>query len=141
MDAAVDLSLALVPSAARRATDAASELADRVRLVLETQPGTLPWEPGFGCDLDDLVGGAASSTRIAEARVRIAAALQRWIPGIEVASCKVTLVEAASPDPSDRTVPVAERALASGGVSVVLQIKVVVETPDGPLAVQAELTP
>jgi phage baseplate assembly protein W len=36
-------------------------LATRIRMVLETRPGHVPWRPTFGCDLAGLVGEAVGS--------------------------------------------------------------------------------
>jgi phage baseplate assembly protein W len=139
MAAPVDLSLSLV---SRARPSPAEDLAQRVRLVLETQPGRVPWEPTFGCDLEGLVGNTAAQTRIAEARMRITGALRRFLPDASMVSCKVELVERSAPgSASDPSVPLAERALASPGLTATLEVRIVVETDDGPVALEAQLTP
>lgn len=75
----------------------------RLRMVLETRPGQLPWRPDFGCDLGPLLGQACTPQRIAEARWRIESALRRWLPDLELVSCRVRCVtqsENARPSPS-----------------------------------------
>jgi len=119
----------------------AERMADRIRLVLETQPGDLPYAPRLGCDLRGLVGATASKPRIAEARSRITGALDRFLPDARLASVEVELVEAQAHDSSYRGTPLAEAALASQRASVVLEIRIEVSTPDGPLHFQALMQP
>lgn len=135
----IDLSLSLVR---RPRVSAATDLAARMRLVLETQPGRMPYEPTFGCDLDGLAGQSASQTRVSEVRMRIHSALRRFLPEVTVTSCKVQLVEhERSGSIADPSVPLAERALASAGLTAALEVRIVVETEDGPLSLEAQLTP
>lgn len=131
--------LAMVVGGRDRRTPA-DRLADRIRLVLETQPGDLPYAPKLGCDLRGLVGRTASKQRVAEARMRITGALEKWLPTVRLASVEVELIESthASGDPS---VPLAEAALASEAVSAVLEIRIEVTSPDGPLYFQALMQP
>lgn len=116
-------------------------LADRIRLVLETQPGTVPWAPSFGCDLRGLVGGTADGTRTSEVRTRITSALQRWLPGIRVQRCDVRHVETRAHRGYTPGVPLAEAALASAGISTVLEVRIDVETESGPVHFEALLQP
>ena len=114
--------------------------AERVRMVLETQPGTLPWRPDFGCDLAGLIGQPATSGRLGEVRWRVEQAVRRWVPGVKVARCHVETASLIDPPP-DRPagVPLAEAALMSLGSQVSLEVSLDLETPQGPLLLTAQL--
>lgn len=113
--------------------------AERIRMILETRPGTLPWRPDFGCDLDDLIGQPATVQRIGEARWRVEHALRRWLPEVKVNSCQVQLsrAEGGGEDVRRRDVPMAESALLALGMQATLEVLLDVETPAGPLSLQA----
>lgn len=117
----------------------ADAIVASVRMVLETRPGTLPWRPDYGCDLSSLVGQPATPERLNQARFRIEQALRAWVPGTDVARCDVTVVT----DPSvsnaldAAAMPIAERALARGGVVGRLEIRLDIVTPYGLLPVQS----
>lgn len=133
-----DLSLSLLPTQPRSAPEA---LADRVRLVLDTRPGWLPYAPEFGCDLDGLVGGNATEMRLTEAKLRIQTALARWIPDAPVARCEVRMSELKGATSADPLVPVAEHAMTSAGVAATLDVHLVLQTPEGPVALEAQMNP
>ena len=118
-------------------------LGARVEALLSTRPGTLPWEPEFGCDLDDLVGAPATSQRLHDARWRVQQAIARWLPDFRVSRCEVVAVsqEDGRLGSSPRHVPLAEAALMGLGVRVALEIDLDVETPAGPITVQAFVQP
>ena len=119
-------------------------LALRVQRLLETRPGTLPWEREFGCDLDDLVGAAATGVRLSEARWRVQQALARWLPELRVSRCEVRAVRSdgrAEALHRYREVPPAEAALLSLGVQASIEIDLDLNSPGGPLAVAVVLTP
>ncbi len=136
---AANPALSLAP--VRETTDPIGGLAHRIRMVLETPPGRLPWRPDFGVDLDGVAGGPATTTRLDEARLRILAALERWLPDVTVRSCEVGLAALERMDPSDRTIPTAERALAGQAVGATLELRLVLETDVGPVSFEATLTP
>jgi phage baseplate assembly protein W len=119
----------------------ADAFVEAVRMVLETRPGTLPWRPEYGCDLSSLVGQPASSERLNQARFRIEQALRTWVPGADVARCEVLVATdphaGAAMDAAG--LPVAERALARGGVMATLEVRLDIITPYGLLPVQALL--
>lgn len=133
-----DLSLSLLGGPSRSGAEA---LADRVRMVLDTRPGRIPFMPEFGCDLGALVGGAATEARLTEARLRVQSALSRWIPDAPVAKCEVRISEVTGANDADPWVPVAEKAMASGGVAVTLEIHLVLQTPEGLVALDAQINP
>lgn len=118
--------------------------AERIRMILETRPGTLPWRPDFGCDLDDLIGQPATPQRVNEARWRVEHALRRWLPEVKVLSCHVQLSRlegSAGEDLRRREVPLAESALLALGMQAALEVLLDVETPLGPLSLQALIEP
>ena len=138
MSAPVDLALRLLPPV--RPASAARQLASRVRLVLETTPGQLPYLPELGCDLQGLLGSTAAEPRLAEVKLRITGALQRWVPGLRLRSCEVRLVTGGGGGRRERgRTPLAESALTSAGTSARLEVHVVVETDDGPIEIETEL--
>lgn len=113
--------------------------AEQVAMVLETRPGTLPWRPEFGCDLSSLVGQPATAARLGEAKWKIEAAVRRWVPPLKVARCVVSVVrlERAGDGGFPPAVPLAEAALLSLGAQAALEVALDLETPDGPLSLQA----
>jgi phage baseplate assembly protein W len=133
-----------IPLGERRPWVAGPEaLAHRVRAVLETRPGGLPWRPDFGCDLDSLVGYPTTSDLVAEARWRVEAALRRWLPDVEIRDVAVSAVpvEGSGSSPTDRRVPIAEAALLTMGVQASLYVDIDLVGPDGPMTVSASLNP
>lgn len=68
------------------------EVLSAVGQVLGTQLGVLPWEPGFGCDLERL-RHHSGATNADLARIFVQDALQRWEPRAQLTS--VDLVPAA----------------------------------------------
>ena len=118
-------------------------LATRIRMVLETRPGKVPWQADFGCDLASLVGKPATAQRLNEARWRIEESIRRWVPEAEVLRCHVRISTDATPmgRRRPREVPLAESALMSLGKQAVLEVELDVKTDLGPVAVQAVLEP
>lgn len=117
--------------------------AERIRMILETRPGALPWRPDFGCNLDDLVGQPATPQRVGEARWRVEHALRRWLPEVKIARCtvQVTRVESGSEAMRQQGVPIAESALLAFGTQAALEVLLDVETPTGPLSLSAVVQP
>jgi phage baseplate assembly protein W len=66
-------------------------LAYRVRQLLSTKPGDLPWLPDYGLDLRALVGEGATGVTLDLAKSRITQAINRWLPGVTVQACDVTV--------------------------------------------------
>lgn len=119
-------------------------LAVRVRLVLDTRPGQIPWRPTFGCDLAGLVGYPATAQLIDAARSRISRALSIWLPDVEVVRVDVRAVSAEGGVGSrvtDRNVPVAESALMTLGVQAVLEADIELRGPDGYVSVTTTVEP
>lgn len=109
------------------------DIAQRVRLVLETRPGTLPWRPDFGCDLDRLVGQPLTQANLAEIRAAIQRALESALPEIVVLEIGVQLrTELGAPTRElARELPIAEAALIPFGAGAHLDISLLLEGPAG----------
>ena len=113
----------------------------RIRSILETRPGTLPWRPDFGVDLASLVGSALTQSQLDRVRAAVEAALDQWAPDIEVIGCEVHAVTAfgASPGGRDRTIPLAEGALVRLGTQASLRVDLSLRTDEGELNLSATI--
>lgn len=112
----------------------------RLRTILETRPGEVPWRPDFGCDLHDVVGANATPQVVNDVRWRIRSAIKKWMPDVEVLQVHVTVVSAGG-SVSGRNVPIGESALMSLGVQAALHVDVEVQGEDGVYAVSATVDP
>lgn len=123
------------------AVSGAEATAWRVRTVLETRPGRVPWRPGFGCDLEGLTGRPADPALVREARLRVEAALTRWLPDLTIRALRVGVRTrvGASELHAHRQVPVAEAALLRLGADAELVLELELDGPDGPVALSAPL--
>lgn len=137
MHTRVDLSLSLM----RPEPSKLDALIDRVRILLETSPGDLPYAPRFGCDLDSLARGAVTGSRLAETQARIDAVLARGLPDGVLGGTEVRVSEVAAATAAGGAVPFAERALASTGARATLQVRVQLRTESGPVTLDASLAP
>lgn len=118
-------------------------LATKIRMILDTRPGQVPWNPSFGCNLEELVGRPANDAAIALARHRIEEALSNWLPDVTVLDCQVRLL----PRPNTAGmfkqdgVPLAESMLVSMGTQVILHVDVELETDVGVMSIAATVEP
>ena len=114
-------------------------VADRVRMVLGTRPGRLPWKPSFGCDLDSFVGEPVTPQARNEIRRRIEHAISRWLPEIKVVKCDVQMRHQAPQlaGGRDRAIPLAEAALLRLGPMGALEVQLSLETEYGAMSMQA----
>lgn len=128
--------------AARPWLSAEEELIQRVRLVLETRPGQLPWRPDFGCDLEPLVGQPATSGHLRELQWRVEQALARWLPELTVERCVVRVVpqDLGAEGPLPGT-PTAEGAVLGLGTQADVSLQLDLSGPEGALSLHAQLTP
>lgn len=122
---------------------AGGEAGARLRLVLETEPGSVPWRPELGVDLSSLVGRPATVERLAGAERAVMAALTRWMPEASVLGVKARAVTPLGAGGSEdlRALPVAEAALTPLGASCLLSLDIELATSDGPLTLTATLSP
>jgi len=116
-----------------------TSVADRVRLVLETRPGRIPWHPEFGCDLDPVVGRALTIERVGEVRMRIQNALNRFLPDLLVTRLDVRVQTDLGADMRSRRLPIAEASLVPFGANAMLDIELELQTPAGPVRLQLEV--
>jgi phage baseplate assembly protein W len=137
MNPLLDPAVPLGPAAALRQDD----LAARVRMVLGTRPGQLPWRPTFGCDLDRFVGMPLTASRLDDMATLVRDAIERHMPEVDIIECGVR-VETRWGAPSDaerRSVPIGEAALVRFGVQAALQIELQLQTETGPVSIQATI--
>ena len=118
---------------------------EKIGMVLGTPTGTVPWRPDFGCNLDALVGQPATVNRVNKAETKVQQAMSRWLSDFTVLNCQVKMVQHeevdtyASGQLKYQEVPTAESALMSLGTQVALEVQLDVETPEGPMTLQAVL--
>ena len=119
-----------LPLGRRRPLSADRSTAERIRMVLETRPGTLPFRPEFGCALDDVVGEMATKDNVRKAKQAVSDALSRWLPDLEVVDVTVRVVPTGVryEDLRYPEVPTAERALLSLGTQADLEIAIEIRT-------------
>lgn len=122
--------------------DPAQALAARIRMVLETRPGELPFRPRFGCDLSAFAGQPATNRMLEQVRVAVENALERQVKGIKVRRCEVRArTHLGSAPGGARDVPVAEAALVRLGVQATLEVRLDVKSKFGSFNVSTALTP
>lgn len=122
--------------------DGLAALEARLRLVLETRPGRLPWRPDFGCDLEFLVGEPASPQNLARAEFHVQQAISRWLP--EVTAQRLTVSAQPIPNAPSGAGPAAppgEGALVSLGTQAVLVVSFEVSTNWGPQILSTSIAP
>jgi phage baseplate assembly protein W len=115
------------------------DIATRVRMVLGTRPGQLPWRPDFGCDLDRFVGQPLTQRRLDEIAETVRDAVEKHLPELTLEECAVRVETrwGAPADTERRFVPIAEAALVRLGVQASIQVELRLQTENGPLALQA----
>lgn len=123
--------------------DRAEALTARVRMVLETRPGRLPWRPDFGCDLEGLAGQPATGATLQLARMRIEEALERWVPHVEIRRVDVRFAtrEGQGLGRSSAEVPPAEAALMKIGAQGWMDVRLDLVGEVGPLRLNAAVRP
>jgi len=136
----IDLAVPLGPR--RSSISPLQQIADRVQMVLDTRPGQLPWRDDFGCDLGATVGESITDASLAVIRWRILEAINRWVPEVKVVEINLDLVrdEGMGVDSADRRIPIAEAALVRFGVQSSIQVRLDLETNEGPLMLQASMS-
>jgi hypothetical protein len=117
------------------------ETIARVRLVLETAPGRVPWRKELGCDLDPLAGEPLAREAIQRAQAIVAGAVRRWIPEVEVLACTAQIRVEDMPVGGARSpgLPVAEASLVPFAAHATLDIHLVLQGPSGVLDLDLSL--
>ncbi len=123
--------------------EADTRLSDQLRLVLETQPGTLPWRPDFGCDLDRFVGNPMTDSWKRDVEATVRRALERWVPAVRVRGIELRVLTSAGVRAagSFRALPLAEASVVPYGSDAALEIQLDLETPRGRESVQLNVSP
>lgn len=116
-------------------------IGERVRLVLETRPGTLPWRPDFGCELDALVGQPLTAARLQEVRIAVQRAIESALPEVVVREIDLRLkTDLGAPTRErPRDLPIAEASLVPFGSGAGLDISLLLEGPGGTYSVGLSL--
>ncbi len=116
-------------------------VAQRLQMVLNTKPGTIPWRPEFGCDLSSLVGQPATAQALQAARDRVESAIRSSLPDVEVEKCQVRLGAhtGSGAELEHPSIPLAEAALLRLGVQAGLVVTLEVRIPEGSATVSASV--
>ena len=119
----------------RRHPRPADAWAERLQTLLSTRPGTLPWRPTFGIELDWLVGQPLNGVNLSLLKWRVKSAITEWLPQLELRDLSVKVVSdyQRARNQRDRNVPIAESALLPYGAGGVVEIQLDVISPEGPL--------
>ena len=140
MDPIFDVAVPLGPR--KESGRSLEDIAQRVHMVLDTRPGQLPWRKDFGCDLEATTGESVTEARLSNIRWQIEQTIMRWIPEVNlVKRVEIDLVrdEGMGIDVADRRIPLAEAAMVRFGVQCSLQVRIDLETKEGPLSLQAHV--
>ncbi len=133
-----------VPAGAESVSFASAEerAASRIRAILETRPGQMPWRPDFGCALDDLVGKPATPGNIDAAKSAIRHSITKWAPDLMIRRLDVRAVpvEGLSGNLRLPTVPLGETALLSLGAQARMEVRLEVDVPGHSFAVRTAVT-
>lgn len=109
------------------------ETIARVRLVLETAPGRVPWRKELGCDLDPLAGEPLARQAIHRAQTLVSSSIAKWIPDVKVLNCTARIRLEDMPPGGARSpgLPIAEASLVPFAAHATLDIHLVLEGPEG----------
>jgi phage baseplate assembly protein W len=116
-----------------------ARVAGEIRLVLETEPGTIPWRPEFGCPLASLSGMSATPDVVAKARFHVESAFARFLPHLTILRCDVQLRRVAGSADHSFPIPAAESALLGLGTQVDILILLDVQAPEGQFSLSTPL--
>ena len=116
-----------------------ARVAGEIRLVLETEPGTIPWRPEFGCPLSSLSGMAATPDVLSRARFHIESAFSRFLPHITILRCDVQVRRVAGSADHSYPIPAAESALLGLGTQADILILLEVQAPEGQFSLTTAL--
>ena len=113
----------------------------RIAILLHTPQGHLPWNPGFGCDLEQSVGRPATDELQNQISSSVRSSVNRWIPDTEINRCDVNLQSTTLNVREHRepTIPTAESALAILGTDVHAQVALEVQVDGETIEISAAL--
>jgi len=101
--------------------DGSTLAEDKIRQLCMTEPGEIPWRPGFGVGLEGLLHRGNDATTAELARIRARAGVDKWLGG------DVNVSEI-SPSREDETLRLTFRYDVAGGEADAL---VELSEPDG----------
>jgi phage baseplate assembly protein W len=103
-------------------------LAQRIRVMLETQRGSLPWRPELGCDLARFVGQPLTPVALATLKRELERGLD-VLEDVRVLDVdfKVSTTHGVNQGQDRRMLPVAERSLVQLGTQCTLDVGITVE--------------
>lgn len=118
-------------------------IAQRVRTVLETRPGDVPWRPRFGCRLDRFVDQPLTAETISGVRNEVRRALSRHLPDVSVIDVKIDVLTGLGTRRLRglRQLPVAERALVQLGTHATLDVDIELKVDGRVLFLEARIQP
>jgi phage baseplate assembly protein W len=104
-------------------------LAQRLRIVLETPRGSLPWRPDFGCDLGRFVAQALTPSRLEAVKREVEGSLRREFSDVRVVDVDVQALttHGLGQGRNRRMLPIAERSLVQLGTHCTLQVGITIE--------------
>ena len=104
-------------------------LAQRLRVVLETQRGSLPWRPDFGCNLARFVGQPLTPSRLEALQREVEESLRRELADVRVTDVDIQMLTSHGMGRKRdlRRLPVAERSLVQLGTHCTIQVGITVE--------------
>lgn len=116
---------------------------ERVRLLFETERGTLPWRPKFGLDLSWLQGEALTRSALARVSEVVRETIHHNLPDVELEAVKVVArSDLTQRMPArERGVPIAEAALLPYGAGAHLEVHVTIRVGDHVEALTLPLGP
>jgi len=131
----------LRPRPSARMADAV--VAQRIRAVLETRPGDIPWRPDFGCNLGRFVDQPLTPEAVSGVRNEIRRALSRHLPDVRVRDVKVGVLTGLGAHGMRglRQLPIAERALVQLGTHATLDVDLEVSVDGRVVFLEARIQP
>jgi len=116
---------------------------ERLRMVLETRPGAVPWSETFGCDLVGFIGQTADGATVSRAKWQVETAIRTWLPDLQLGATRVKVVNNQERSRSYREpqIPTAESALVSLGTQARFDVELDIHTEEGMMSIEAVVEP
>lgn len=118
-------------------------IAQRIRSVLETRTGDIPWRPRFGCDLGRFVNQPLTPEALSGVRSEIRRAIQRQLSDVRVLDVKIQVLTPLGVHAARglRQLPVAERALVQLGTHATLDVDLELSVDGRVVFLEARIQP